>query len=518
MKYRRLRAPSKHGEVLQDPRLERAFELLNQNVASSRRPKFEFSDAAELIELARKEILQCAIDFTSRYRAVDLQERNTTRLIMAGHQPTLFHPGVWYKNFCLSALADKINCIGLNLIVDNDICDNTVVRIPKLNEQRAVFKNVPFDNSTSKLPFEARKIEEESLFQSFGQRLTGSVKSETSSNANPIVSELWPIVLENRADNLGLSIARGRHLYEFQNNLETLELPISLVAKTRAFAGFLHELLSRITTLQSIYNESLNDYRWTRGIRSKTHPVPSLSSTNGFFETPFWIWEHSNPVRQTLFVKSNKDGVVISNRQNLEFEVSNKNFVDEILALSEDKIAVRPKAIMTTMFSRVLACDLFLHGIGGAKYDELTDQIIERFFEISAPEFLTLTATFRHSCVDDQVERAELARLENHLRDLDFHPEKFLVNPSSDSLNWIKRKEKWIQTELPRKSRLERHQKIVECNQQLGTLLVDAKRNAKKQLSELKLEFENQKILNSRELSFCIFDGELVTKLAELAI
>ena len=50
---------------------------------------------------------------------------------------------------------------------------------------------------------------------------------------------------------------------------------------------------------------------------------------------------------------------------------------------------------MTTMYLRFYLSDLFIHGIGGAKYDELTDEIIRRFFGIEPPRYLTATATIR---------------------------------------------------------------------------------------------------------------------------
>ena len=39
---------------------------------------------------------------------------------------------------------------------------------------------------------------------------------------------------------------------------------------------------------------------------------------------------------------------------------------------------IRPRAITTTMFSRLFFSDVFIHGIGGAKYDTITDEIIKR--------------------------------------------------------------------------------------------------------------------------------------------
>ena len=45
---------------------------------------------------------------------------------------------------------------------------------------------------------------------------------------------------------------------------------------------------------------------------------------------------------------------------------------------------IRPHTPHDDDVSAVLS-DLFIHGIGGAKYDELTDEIIRRFFGIEPP-------------------------------------------------------------------------------------------------------------------------------------
>ena len=48
---------------------------------------------------------------------------------------------------------------------------------------------------------------------------------------------------------------------------------------------------------------------------------------------------------------------------------------------------VRSRALTTTLFARLLLADLFLHGIGGGKYDELTDELMRRFFGCRAAGF-----------------------------------------------------------------------------------------------------------------------------------
>ena len=50
-------------------------------------------------------------------------------------------------------------------------------------------------------------------------------------------------------------------------------------------------------------------------------------------------------------------------------------------------VRLRPRALITTMFARLVLSDIFIHGIGGAKYDQVTDAIVRRFFAVEPPEY-----------------------------------------------------------------------------------------------------------------------------------
>ena len=56
---------------------------------------------------------------------------STTPLVVTGHQPELFHPGVWVKNFATAAIARAHGGLGLNLIVDNDLPKSASIRVPQ---------------------------------------------------------------------------------------------------------------------------------------------------------------------------------------------------------------------------------------------------------------------------------------------------------------------------------------------------------------------------------------------------
>ena len=49
---------------------------------------------------------------------------------------------------------------------------------------------------------------------------------------------------------------------------------------------------------------------------------------------------------------------------------------------ASDVQSLRPRALTLTLFARVCLGDFFIHGIGGGKYDEVTDAIIRDYFGI----------------------------------------------------------------------------------------------------------------------------------------
>ena len=93
------------------------------------------------------------------------------------------------------------------------------------------------------------------------------------------------------------------------------------------------------------------------------------------------------------------------------------------------------------MFSRFLVGDLFLHGIGGAKYDELGDSISRSFFGIEPPAFSTLSLTLWLGLADSPSTRADLRRIDRSIRSLTYNPDRHLTEPISGELrSWVEAK------------------------------------------------------------------------------
>ena len=122
---------------------------------------------------ARCELLAAAKRYTKAYRDVDVP-CSARVAFLAGHQPEMFHPGVWFKNFLLAGLAKQHQAVAVNLQIDSDAMKGTAVRVPGGTLEQPRIEAVAFDRATSHEPFEQRTILDPARFESFGQRLRHS--------------------------------------------------------------------------------------------------------------------------------------------------------------------------------------------------------------------------------------------------------------------------------------------------------------------------------------------------------
>jgi hypothetical protein len=164
------------------------------------------------------------------------------------------------------------------------------------------------------------------------------------------------------------------------------------------------------------------------------------------------------------------------------------------------------------MYARLVLSDLFLHGIGGAKYDQLTDLIITRFFGLTPPGFVTLSATVL--LFEDRTRELTQAVREGKqlLRGLRFHPERHLT-PEAEFESWIAEKRAWIARDLPRGQRLVRHREIARLNAQLSSALEDRRQQTAAKLTCCSAELRRQTQLASREFAFCLFSEKILLPL-----
>lgn len=477
---------------------------------------------------ARAEVVAAASRWTSHLPGRDIAAESNVPLIMTGHQPELFHPGVFAKNIATSQLASHGGGVGLNLVVDNDLMTSTRIRVPVGNRENPGISTIEFDASRAPVPWEEARVTDMSLLESFADRVAASMLPW---KIDPLVTKFWPKVIDNaRASfdkdqpaSLAECLTAGRASLERELGIGNLELPISQLCETNAFRSFAAHILQQAEQFRRTYNQVLSEYRRVNRIRSSSHPVPELELQNGWCETPFWIWQADDPRRGRLFVRPSGETLELATAPEsssivyalpIQTAASADDAAAALQQMSDAGIRLRTRALTTTLFSRLCLCDLFVHGIGGAKYDAMTDRIASRFFGVKLPDYLTLSATAwlpigkPHSATP-----ADVSRLRQQLRELQQNPQRHLSSDlPADAQQLVAEKLDLIaqqhasepsgQTNL---SGHERYRRFPEINRQLAGLTEHQQQCIREELTQIEQDLTANKVLTSREFSFCLY-------------
>ncbi|MGQ9762403.1 MAG: hypothetical protein ACUVQH_10880 [Thermogutta sp.] len=520
---KKLQPPAASGEFLVVPPISSLVEVAQANVSCLAACPRDLGGVprAQLACQARKELLQAALQWTQRYdesaTIPKYSDDQFPTIYMTGHQPELFHPGVWFKNAVLQQAARNANAVAIFLVVDNDVMKSSFVRIPTGNRAHPQVVSVPLDGGPPGVPYEDRTICDRDMFASFGKRvkshLTGIIN-------NALIDDFWPIVQQHAKTTryLGDAITRGRHWYEKRWGWNILEVPQSVLCEQTSFLRLVLQVWLECERFREIHNRAIFAYRRLHRLRSKSHPFPELQRFDDWCEIPFWTWTVGEPTRRRIFLRRAGCRWKISDGATWNKEIptmavdSFDTFVNWWRDQAKQGRRVRSRAVITTLWARLCLSDLFIHGIGGAKYDQVTDEIIRGFFQCPPPVYATATATLQLPVVQPRVEPQDIARLRQLMRDLEFHPERCidleqLASPQREAAKrMIEEKWRWIQkavTSSP--DARQRFLALRECNSFLRTFVAADREKLQQLLENLLERFASQRILTSRDWPFCIY-------------
>lgn len=546
---RRYRAPQEDGAALVDPEPGQVAELLAENRRLLAEDTCEIGGVRlpELAAAARQELVAMAERYTAAYlgasplapssaTAQPLPERP---LLVSGHQPELFHAGVWWKNFLLSSLAERHGAAAVNLIVDSDLARQTTLAVPERRGESIVVGAVPLDGPAPAIPHEQRSIVDPATFWAFPARACAqldTVSPRDDGRSPRLVERVWEQAraITSRSGDalpLGLVLAQARHSVEREVGLRTLELPLSQLCRGDAFRRLVIHLLRELPSLWGVYNDSLAAYRVANRIRSAAHPVPNLTQREEWLEAPLHVWTKHNPVRRRCFVRRIKRGFELSDLRGVQLVLElpgdgpPEGALGQLADAESRGIKLRPRALVTTLFARLLLSDLFIHGIGGAKYDELTDEIIRRWLGREPPRYLTASATFRLPLDFAPVSREDVLHAARRLRDLRYRPESLRDHPlvagnpalarELDSLAAEKRD--YLQRHVLRKATRKTYEGFERIQQAMVASLAPVTAALSEEHARLADDYVRTRRLSSREFSFVLFRLDyLAPRLLEL--
>ncbi|UCF43536.1 MAG: hypothetical protein JSV99_01005 [Planctomycetota bacterium] len=176
-----------------------------------------------------------------------------------------------------------------------------------------------------------------------------------------------------------------------------------------------------------------------------------------------------------------------------------------------------------TLFTRLFLADWFVHGIGGALYEDITDSILENYYRVKGLSFgvATATATLPLANCADRV-RETVAELKQQLRSLKYNPEKF-IEPSLHNREALKSliasKVKLVQIasdrSLSAQAKKSAWKATADVNEKLLEYTKDFCQNLERKIKLAESKQQSEQLLNYREFFFGLFPEKTLRDISD---
>lgn len=555
--------PKRNRDVFLYPALDRIPEFILENRHKIQGYKFEINGIPfqVLRDKTRMEVLRQAVCYTNGIKSLlrkdksglCLYVRNSTQkkisrlvtqdklcineltldyesvknipIVQTGHEPILYHPGIWVKNYLTQYLVKKLGGgIGVNMIVDNDACNMGFMYVPILSEKSASVGKVALVRNKDYVAYE------EIVFDDFGiiHQFKGEVINLLSKNIlredikttmedmqdmfGQFINRIGEYYQQGCSDMVGLLTAARRSLEE-DYGIDNLEMPVSRMCGTDGFYHFLLHILFEAERFAKIYNEKLAEYRRIHKIRSKANPLPDLNISRDSIEIPFWVWRAGGQRAKCYMVNEGEDIKITDGAEVLVTLKKGDDVINNITRLkilTEAGIKIRPRAITTTMFSRLFFADVFIHGIGGAKYDTITDEIIKEFFGIDPPGFVTISATLYVPLDAYDLDIKVLQELLRTVRDMRYNPEQYASKETQREpafMNRVREKQRLLKMMTVGNADEKRRyfSQIKELNKLMITQINPELKKKQKEIRIVRDKLVYNEVVRFREYPVCLY-------------
>jgi hypothetical protein len=537
---RSLRVPKENNRFLCIPSAS-----VSQSAIDSNRNVLALDSVPEWLRALRAKAREQAIEESLAYLSTYVtphelesfrDQQAPSQIVVGGHQPELFHPGVWFKNFLLYEIGLRTNSTSLHVIVDHDIARSDALRVPSLVDGEYFQRSVPLPMRSdfgTRQPWHTT-LTTEALNDKWPPVIQDISRSiEQCGLETPVIAQRQDMLIRllETAPNVGLAFSQWRHRIEIENGVCNLEVPLSKLCERSAFGLFFLHCVQNAESLWQSYNRCRSDYRSRHQIRNQVQPVLELQRLGSCVELPFWIYRVGQGIhadRKRLWVVREGDELQLCDDPDASARTirvslnEDENQLDsQWQRIASEGICIRPRALMTTMFLRCLVADLFVHGIGGGTYDELTDDIIRDWLGIDAPMYLTSSASVhlpfenRSTVTDTQLDWRWHHRQSQLIRSA---PERFLEPTRPTDRQLGDRFAELLKSIPPRGEKRDWHREITQVKQQIEFAIKEQKQAWLISQNALVRRDQQDQIRKSREYSFVLFpEQDIVPRLRQLA-
>ena len=509
--------PAGHGELLADPEVREWPALLENGRHHATAWEFDVGGVpvAEFIASARVEAIEAARSFSARLGVAPRDSAGADGLVvMTGHQPELYHPGVWVKDFLLDRIAADTGATAIDLVVDSDGFDSVVLAAPCMAPVvRRCERSLAVGTADACYACTAVPSPDDlSAFCRAGDEMLATLKAPS---VRRHFNEFCACLGSASKDALNLAelVTFARRRYEASAGTRYLELPVTSLVRTPSYARFLSHVALNAEEFARAYNAELADFRSVTKVRSAVQPFPDLARERGRIELPFWHLTEGG--RRTVWAVPGDDGTSIcTDGATVAHLPQAPDAAAQALVASGAVLA--PKALALTLYARLFLSDLFIHGVGGARYDRVTDGVVRRFFGVEPPRYAVASLTVYLPLGAHLVSEDEVTAATERVNRFEHNPDALLDEVEFDSederaaaLDLAAEKRSLVGTiSGPDVDKKATGKRIREVNAALRALLEPIGRQLEDERARLAAEREAAEILTDRTYPFCLWAPE----------
>ena len=415
-------------------------------------------------------------------------------IVASGHQPVIYHPGLFAKEVLAVALARRYDGSAYNIVLDTDEIDLAISYPVRLD--------MDFSCTTSVQDWPVHK---RTVPLTRGNRIVGFQKFDDSNRAllrracEEALRELHLVLEPNarrRARNFILEYIQRlekansildpsiilRDIARQELGIRVTDVKASELFNSDAFRYFAAFVAERGADFRRAYNEQLAQYRAEHRIKNPAQPLPDLDEQIG--ELPFWYIKGG--YREAL---------------------TDDTFAEALQSCKDGSGAIYPRAVTTSLFVRLFFCDLFIHGTGGGRYDRITESLILKFFECDAAPFVVATASLQlEPRADVPVLSRDLKAVERELRQLHFDPARFLSTECELHRQREELIERWHDAKAAHRPRAELHREFAKLKRKARLYLHFRKKELEKERTRARRVAAGARIFGDRSYPLFYYD------------
>jgi len=405
--FSRLKTPANHGDVLIAPRPAAWADAVQANHAS--------------LDGAETRLLDSTLAAWRRRTREAIAGSNEAPVIVLGHQPAFIHPGVWAKHVAAMRVATAVGGVAVNLVVDNDSPRQTAISVPSADADGVELRAVSFARLRRGCAYEQIRLQDESEVSEFERQVREAMRDRFEVSQMPVFFESFRRAIE-AADWVDQAVFARR----------AVEADLGVVVEDRRVSHvwcspLLIDMLVRAEQFAGSYNKALAAYRRDNGVRSAQRPIPDLESEGGRCEVAAWAYRPDEPRRRMFVIHAGRSLRLFADREEIgEVPMKHLGSCEDVGSFLGDlgEWRIRPRALTLTIWARLLLADLFIHGIGGAKYDRISDAIMADYYAVKPPHMACVSATLHLDLPTHAVTPGSVRSLRRIIRDLKYNPQR----------------------------------------------------------------------------------------------